>query len=241
MGSTRLRGKVLRELGGKTVLAHVVERVRVAKRVDDVWIATTVGPIDDAIQVEAAKVGAGCFRGSEEDVLDRYYRTALAAGADVVVRVTGDCPMFDGGLLDEMLADFHTGLSGVPPVDFMSNFINRRFPRGLDAEIFTIDVLRRVHRAAVKANEREHVTPYVYSHPEEFTIRSYVAPEDWSHHRWTLDTDQDWQFMEEVFSELVRTGDVFTTGQVLELLSRRPSLVALNAMVEQRYSAEQKP
>jgi spore coat polysaccharide biosynthesis protein SpsF len=221
------------------VLAHVVERVRLAKRVDEVWIATTTGSIDDAVEVEASKVGVGCFRGSEADVLDRYYGAALAAGADVVVRVTGDCPMFDGALLDEMLADFHKGLLGIPPVEFMSNFLDRRFPRGLDAEIFTFGVLVRVHRAAVKENEREHVTPYVYSHPEDFTIRSYVAPEDWSKCRWTLDTDQDWQFMEKVFSELVRMDDVFTTRQVLELLSRRPDLAALNAMVEQRYSAEQ--
>lgn len=240
MGSTRLSGKILRELAGKTVLAHVAERVGAAQRVDEVCIATTVGAIDDPVEVEAARLGVRCFRGSEDDVLSRYHGAAVASKADVIVRVTGDCPMFDSGVLDDMLACFHAGLAETPPVDFMSNFIDRRFPRGLDAEIFTFRAIDRVHQIATRPNEREHVTPYIYHHPDEFVMRSYAAPEDRSKYRWTLDTDQDWQFMEQVFAELSRPDRPFTTQEVFDLLQRRPELAELNALVEQRYSAEQK-
>lgn len=240
MGSTRLSGKILRELAGKSVLGHVVERVGAAQGVDEVWIATTVGAIDDPVEVEAAKLGVGCFRGSEADVLSRYHGAAVASKADVIVRVTGDCPMFDSVVLGDMLTRFHVGLTELPPVDFLCNVIERRFPRGLDAEIFTFKTLDRVHQIATRPNEREHVTPYVYHHPDEFVIRSYAAADDHSQYRWTLDTDADWQFMEQVFAELSRPDRPFNTEEVLDLLQRRPELAELNALVEQRYSAEQK-
>ncbi len=227
MGSTRLPGKVLRPLAGDTVLGHVVRRVRQAKRLDGVCIATTESAADEPIVAESSRLGVSCWRGSEQDVLARYFGAAQASEADVIVRVTSDCPLFDGAVLDEMLAAF----SATPGLDYMSNVQARRFPRGLDAEIFTFAALERVHREATRQHEREHVTPYFYQHSELFRLHSFVGKEDLSAHRWTLDTPEDWQFVEAVYAAL---GADFTTASVLNLLKARPELAKLNAHVEQK-------
>ena len=227
MGSTRLPGKVLKPLAGDTVLGHVVRRVREAKRLKGVCIATTESPADDPIVAEAARLGASCWRGSENDVLGRYLGAAQALGASVIVRVTSDCPLFDGALLDKMLAEF----SATNGLDYFSNVQERRFPRGLDAEIFTVAALALAHRKAKQPHEREHVTPYIYQHPEQFRLGSFVGKADLSRHRWTLDTPEDWQFVEAVYSAL---GPRFTTADVLKLLKAKPELAKLNAHVEQK-------
>ena len=180
-----------------------------------------------AFVAECARLGVGCFRGSEPDVLARYFGAAQARGAEIIVRVTSDCPFFDGALLDEMLARFHA----TPGLDYLSNVQERRFPRGLDAEVFTFAALARAHREATQPHEREHVTPYFYQHPERFRLHSFVGTEDWSAHRWTLDTPVDWQFVEAVYAAL---GANFTTADVLNLLKARPELARLNAHVEQK-------
>lgn len=231
MGSTRLPGKVLKPLAGDTVLGHVVRRVREAKRLDGVCIATTDSPADEPIVREAFRLGMLCWCGSEQDVLDRYFGAAQSCGADIVVRITSDCPLFDGALLDEMLAVFHTA----PRLDYMSNVQVRRFPRGLDAEIFTLAALRMAHRKAKEPHEREHVTPYLYQHPEQFRLSSFVGKSDLSAHRWTLDTPEDWQFVEAVYAAL---GPRFTTADVLNLLKARPELATLNVHVEQKKLAQ---
>ena len=231
MGSTRLPGKVLKPLAADTVLAHVVRRVRQAKRLDGICIATTESPSDEPIVAEAVRLGVRCFRGSEQDVLARYFGAAQANGADVIVRVTSDCPLFDGALLDAMLAVFHA----TPGLDYLSNVQERRFPRGLDAEIFTFAALARTHEAATQPHEREHVTPYLYQHPEQFRLSSFVGKSDLSAHRWTLDTPEDWQFVEAVYAAL---GPRFTTADVLNLLKARPELTTLNAHVEQKKLAQ---
>ena len=227
MGSTRLPGKVLKPLAGDTVLGHVLRRVRQAKRLDAICIATTESPTDDPIVAESARLGVSCWRGSEQDVLARYLGAAQASEADVIVRVTSDCPLFDGALLDEMLAVF----IATPGLDYLSNVQARRFPRGLDAEIFTFTALARAHREATRQHEREHVTPYFYQHPELFRLHSFVGASDLSEHRWTLDTPEDWQFVEAVYAAL---GADFTTADVLNLLKARPELAKLNAHVEQK-------
>lgn len=234
MGSTRLPGKVLKRLAGDTVLGHVVRRVRQAKRLDDICVATTNLAEDDAIEAESRRLGATCFRGSERDVLGRYHGAAQASGADAIVRVTSDCPLFDGSLLDKMLVVFQSE----PGLDYLSNVLVRRFPRGLDAEMFTLAALERAHREATKDHEREHVTPYFYQHPELFKLRSFEGREDLSVHRWTLDTPEDWRFVQAVYAALDTPGNIFTTEDVLKLLKARPELAKLNADVEQKKLAQ---
>jgi spore coat polysaccharide biosynthesis protein SpsF len=229
MGSTRLPGKVLMNLPGGTVLSHVIERVRNAGRVSETVIATTTAKSDDAIVEECNRLGVPCFRGSEKDVLARYHGAAKQFQADLVVRVTSDCPLFDGSLLDRMLQRFDA--------DYMSNTLRRRFPRGLDAEMFTFAALDRAFREASSPHQREHVTPYLYEHPELFHLQSYEEEPDRSQHRWTLDTVEDWKFIEAVFGELYRPNHSFSTADVLNLLQRRPELAKINSAVTQKALA----
>jgi spore coat polysaccharide biosynthesis protein SpsF len=234
MGSSRLPGKVLRKLGDQTVLAHVIDRVRVAKRLDEIWVATTDAPDDIAIVDECVRLGIPTYRGSESDVLDRYFKTAQAAGAEIVVRITSDCPMFDGRLLDDMLAMFTEANQSGPAVDYLSNVLERTYPRGLDAEVFTFECLAAAEREATLLHEREHVTPFIYQHPERFRLRSYAGNVDRSGYRWTLDTPEDWQLVEALYAALWRPDQVFLTEDIVKLLKTRPELNTINAHVEQK-------
>lgn len=234
MGATRLPGKVLLSLCGQTVLSQVITRVRQAKRLHGVMVATTVAPQDEAIDRACQQIGVPCYRGSEQDVLDRYYQTAHTAGAEAVVRITADCPLFDGNLLDRMLAHFEAAREAGVPFDYLCNVVKRTYPRGLDTEIFTMEALARAHREAVKPYEREHVTPYLYQHPEWFKRFDFEGEQNWSHYRWTLDTPEDWELIETIYQQLYQPGKVFATEQVLELLQRQPELVKINAAIEQK-------
>lgn len=236
MGSTRLPGKVMKTLAGRTVLAHVAERVRLCPLVDEVIVATTTSAADDVIVGECARLGVRCFRGSEQDVLSRYHAAASQALADVVVRVTADCPLFDPLLLEQMLRQFRDARAAGEPLDYLSNTLERSYPRGLDAEVFTFAALERAHREARLPAEREHVTPYLYRHPERFQIRGVKSERDLSRHRWTLDTPEDWAFISALFEQL--GAGRFGTRAVLEFLERRPDLVALNAHVAQKALGE---
>jgi spore coat polysaccharide biosynthesis protein SpsF len=234
MGSTRLPGKVMKTLSGKSVLEHVIRRVQACRLLDDVVVATTTSPADDVIVAEAERCGAKWFRGDEEDVLDRYYRAAKQFQADVVVRVTSDCPLFDPETLTEMLECFHDRNAGDRKTDYLSNTLTRTYPRGLDAEIFTFDALDSAHHDADKPYEREHVTPYIYQHPELFSLHGKTSRIDLSRFRWTLDTDQDFMFLQEIYSHLFRDDDIISTSQVVSLLKERPELAEINAVVEQK-------
>ncbi len=234
MGSTRLPGKVLRLLGDTTVLGHVIRRCRCVDNLDVVVVATTTAEKDAAIVSTAEKEGALVFRGSEEDVLDRYYNAARDAGAEVVVRITSDCPLLDPSVVRALVQRYVAGQDLAPPVDYVCNTLERTFPRGLDAEVFSSAALERAWRMAALPAEREHVTPYIYRHPELFRCENYRNPADLSSLRWTLDTEDDWRLLEAIFAELYVPGTQFSTSEVLGLLERRPELTALNAHVEQK-------
>lgn len=240
MGSTRLPEKVLLNLCGKSVLAHVVERVRVSRAVDEIVVATTDRQADDAIAAAAAALGATPFRGSEEDVLSRYYLAAVESRAETIVRITADCPLFDGELLRAMLAEFtaanRPGQSA--RIDYLSNTLTRTYPRGLDAEIFTFAALEQAYRAATRPSEREHVTPFIYSHPQLFNLRNFAADHDYSRYRWTLDTEDDWRLIEAIYGRLYHRDRLFGTRETLALLEREPALAKLNAHVTQKAAAD---
>ena len=234
MGSTRLPGKVIKTLCGKTVLEHVIERVKGCRLLDEVVIATTVSPADDAIVKEAERCGVKWFRGSEEDVLERYYLAAKEYEAEVVVRVTSDCPLFDPTVLTEMLDYFNSERSQGLNIDYLSNTLTRSYPRGLDAEVFTFSALERAFLDAVQPYEREHVTPYIYQHPELFSLHGQTSDEDHSAHRWTLDTEEDFRLIEEIYFALYKENKFFTMEHILELLKQRPELARINVHVEQK-------
>lgn len=234
MGSSRLPGKVMLDLCGKTVLQHVIERVRTCALIDSTVVATTEHARDDIIVSLSRQLGAGVFRGSEDDVLGRYFLAACQARADIVVRVTSDCPLIDPDLLTAMIGRFVKERNGGVLIDYMSNGMKRTFPRGLDAEVFTFDALKTMALKASKKYEREHVTPYLYQHPHQFQLRDYLNDVDLSSHRWTLDTEEDWQLISRIYANLYRPEETFTTAQVLELLTEKPELSLLNAHIEQK-------
>jgi spore coat polysaccharide biosynthesis protein SpsF len=228
MRSTRLSGKSLQDIGGVSMLGRVVRRLRRSRRLAEVVVATTVRDIDQPIVEEAKGLGAPACRGSEEDVLDRYRQAAREHPADVVVRVTSDCPLIDPTLVDrvvEALAE--------EDADYAANVVQRSFPRGLDVEAITAAVLERVWRSAVEPHHRAHVTLYVHDHPAAFRIASVVHDKDLSHHRWTVDEPDDLAFVRAVYGALGNRDD-FAWTDVLDVLAREPALTAINAHVRQK-------
>jgi spore coat polysaccharide biosynthesis protein SpsF len=228
MSSTRLPGKVMMDLGGETILARVVRRVSRASLIGNIVIATTHKAADDVIVRECNRLGIPYFRGSEDDVLDRYYRAAKENGAEAVVRITSDCPMIEPEISDSVVRTF---LEQRP--DYASNTLERTYPRGLDTEIMTFDALARSWREGTRAYERTHVTPYIYEHPDLFRLLHVKGEHDYSQHRWTLDTPEDIAFLRAVYDRLGNV-DTFHWRDVLAVLDREPELLRLNQHVRQK-------
>lgn len=231
MGSTRLSGKTMGDLAGKPVLQHVVERLSRAHRIDEVVVATTTSPNDEPILELAKQLGVPAFRGSEEDVLSRYLLAARESRADVVVRVTGDCPLIDPDLSDDVVEAYF-----LENADYASNWLVRKFPRGADTEAFSTESLVLVDKKAKEPYEREHATPYYYYHPEEFRLASVEATGELRRPdlRLCVDTDEDFRLMNEVFDRLGGGGNDFSMLEVVRLLDRAPELAAINAHVKQK-------
>jgi len=228
MGSTRSPGKVLMDLGGKSVLSRVVDRLRRAKRLDEVVVATTNSDADDAIVRECHQLKVGYFRGSENDVLDRYQRAARACAAQVVVRITSDCPLIDPELVDETIGAFQQQRA-----DYGSNVFPRTYPRGLDIEVFTTAALEQAWNDAQEAYQREHVTPYFYEHPELFRLASLRGQVDYSQYRWTLDTAEDLVLLRTIYARFFNRDD-FSWTKVIRLMEHEPELAELNSQVAQK-------
>lgn len=227
MGSTRLPGKVLANIQSRPMLWHVVERTRAANSVNRIVVATSTGPADDVIADFCHEHGFNCFRGSEKDVLDRYYQSAREYRPDAVVRITSDCPLIDPEVIDQTVQAFLAETS-----DYASNSIVCSFPRGLDTEVMSFAALEAAWREATADYQRAHVTPYFYENPWRFKIFSVTADQDYSAHRWTVDTPEDLQLIRAVYSRFESVPFSFKT--VLRLLDREPELVEINRSVMQK-------
>ena len=228
MASTRLPGKVLMDIGGRTALARVVRRLSRATLINEVVVAASNLPADAAIVRECERLDIPCFRGSEADVLDRYYWAAKNFDVDAVVRITSDCPLIDPQLVDEIIQVFAT-----EEADYASNVIPRTYPRGLDTEVFTTEALAWAWLEAREPHQREHVTPYFYEHPGTFKIASAAGDADFSHHRWTLDTPEDLELIRAIYFRFDDRDD-FSWRDVLDLTEREPELSQLNAHIVQK-------
>jgi spore coat polysaccharide biosynthesis protein SpsF len=220
MGSTRLPGKVLKSLLGKPMLARQIERLRIAKKIDAIVVATSDTSSDDPVAQLGKNIGVDVFRGSENDVLDRYYWAAKAARADIVVRVTGDCPMHSASVVDTVVEYFFN----VTP-DYASNVTDS--PEGQDTEVFTFAALERAWREARLPSEREHVTLYIRNHPELFRLEALRRPLGTLHPalHLSVDTPEDFAFAEAVFKNL---GDYFEVEEIITLLERFPDIRTIN-------------
>jgi spore coat polysaccharide biosynthesis protein SpsF (cytidylyltransferase family) len=222
MTSTRLPGKVLEDLGGEPLLARVVERALRATRLDQVGVATTDRATDDPVADFCRQSGILCFRGDEDDVLDRYRQAAAAFGGDVIVRLTADCPLLDPAVIDRVIEGFESA-----DCDYASNTVKPTFPDGLDTEVFTRKALETAWRDAALTSEREHVTPFIWKRPEQFRIRSVEQAVDLSALRWTVDDAADLQFVRAVFAG-IEPGQT-AMEDVLALLRRHPDIGSINA------------
>jgi len=229
MGSTRLPAKVLMDLGGQPVLARVVNRARRARRVDKVVVATTDLQLDDAIADYCRVNGWSCFRGEENDVLNRYYKTACRNRADVVVRITADCPLIEPEIIDRVVADY---LAHAATVDYVSNVHPvRTYPRGLDVEVMSFDALVRAEHEDDNPAWREHVTVYLQRNPALFTMRNITDAVDHSDQRWTVDTLEDLTFVRRIYSHF--QNDAFGWREVLDLLGQHPEWLEINGHIQQ--------
>ena len=229
MGATRLLGKVLEDLAGQPMLARVVNRTRRAKTLNTTVVATTTQPADDVIINLCEMQGWPLFRGSEEDVLARYYNAASAFNADVIVRITADCPLIEPEIIDRSIGDF---LSYHPEIDYVSNSLQRTFPRGLDVEVISFSALEKAWREDHNPAWREHVTPYIWRHPDVFRIRNVANDRDYSFMRWTVDTIEDLTFVRKIYDHF--QNDTFTWREVLHLLETHPEWLEINRHVQQK-------
>ncbi len=228
MASSRLPGKVLADLGGQPVLAWVVRRAGRAKSINQVVVATSIAAEDDAVVAFCKERDYACSRGNLYDVLDRYRQAAHEYDAEVIVRLTGDCPLIDPGMLDDNLRTF---LGARPPLDFAANRLpgERTIPIGLDAEFCTIAALETAWREAQKPHQREHVMPFFYEHADHFRILHIKHSPDYDHYRWTVDTPEDLDLMRQVVSHF--KDDKFSWKEVLALFQEKPELAQINASV----------
>jgi len=235
-GSSRLPAKIFLDLGGATALERCLRRVARIEGVSEVVVATTVDPVDDLVVALAHRLGFASTRGSTDDVLSRYVEAARGHGADAVVRCTSDCPLLDPALSSLVVRQFLASHQTAEPLDYAANNLERRLPRGLDTEIATLSALERAHREATSAAEREHVTLRLYRRPEDYRVRAVVVDptSDLSHHRWTLDTLDDYRFLSAVYDALGARAAEATMQDVLTILQANPAIVALNAHIEQK-------
>ena len=232
MGSKRLPGKVLQDIAGAPMVIRVAERSAQAGRIEDVIVATTNLPPDQSVADACRERGFACYRGSASDVLDRFFRAARQAQAEVVVRITGDCPLIDPAVIDLTVDAF---LEAAPPVDFAANRLpdGRTFPIGLDTEVASIRALERAWNEATEPYEREHVMPYLYDSPGRFRILRVDHSENLGHLRWTVDTADDLEFVRRVYAAFPGRTD-FSWQEVLKLMEDHPELAAINAGVAHR-------
>lgn len=221
MGSTRLPNKVMRRVGDTPLIGLLLQRLSAATLVDQIVLATSVDPANHPLADYVSSLGFLVFRGSELDVLDRYYQTALLTGADVVVRVTGDCPLIDPALVDQVIASFHGARA-----EYASNVFPPTYPDGLDTEVFSFDALRAAWSTATSPLQREHVTPFIRD-PERFACVNVASSTDASGERWTVDTIEDFMVVERVFAYFHPRRD-FSWGEVLKLRQCRPAWFSSN-------------
>ncbi|WP_338751613.1 glycosyltransferase family protein [Bacillus sp. FJAT-52991] len=231
MGSTRLPGKILKKVMGKTLLEYQLERVKRSKLIDEIVVATTSKSSDDVIVNLCEELGIHTYRGSEDDVLSRYYEAATVYKADVVVRLTSDCPIIDPEVIDQVVRVY---LNHQGAVDYVSNTLKRTFPRGMDTEVFSYQALEQAYQQANLYRDREHVTAYFYTNPEKYQLKNVKSSNNSSRHRWTVDTEEDFELITKIISNLYPLKSSFTLRDALDLLEEHKEWSKINEHIEQK-------
>jgi len=224
LSSSRLPGKVLMKLGGKTVLNHIFERLERCIGIDQLVIATSRDKSDDPIEKWARSHKIDFYRGSLDDVLERYYEAALMYKAQAILRITGDCPLIDPETISELIDKFRSS-------DKDGYCLAGEFPDGLDSQIFSFNAIEKAHKNAKLLSEREHVGPYIENNKELFKIGLYKKFNNLSHHRWTLDEPKDYEFLKEVFDNLYLKNNQFSVLDLLNFLDSNPDIFKINSNI----------
>jgi spore coat polysaccharide biosynthesis protein SpsF len=237
MGSSRLPGKVAKEIMGKPMLAYLIERLKYAKEVDQIVIATSDKENDDRVAEIAKNERVSVYRGSEDDVLSRYIEAAKEFQADVIIRITGDCPLIDPVTVDKAVVEFLNS-----KVEYLRlNVDDDGYPRGLDTEVFGFDTLLRVQELVMKEERsrdnpyREHVTFYINKYPEEFKVKVHQPPKRLKrNYRLCIDEDKDFNLIKEIYETLYHEDSIIDILDVISLLDDNPELSQRNIDVEQK-------
>lgn len=230
MGSTRLPGKILKEVNGKPLLSYQLHRLKASKLIDEIVIATTKKEQDDVIEAFCKKFSVSIFRGSESDVLKRYYEAAIKLRADVIVRITSDCPIIDPEIVDNVIHPFLESKN----FDYVSNTIERTFPRGFDVEVFSFNALEEAEHNAFLDRDREHVTPYFYTNTDKFNVCNVYNDVDYSKYRFTVDTQEDFELIKLILEHLYDENPYFKMLDVIRLMEKNPIWFSINAHIEQK-------
>lgn len=252
MGAHRLPGKPLKQVLGVPLLGYQIERLRRVTAADAIVIATTTNPLDQPIVDFCNQEQIPFYRGSEEDVLDRYVKAAHSFAADVVVRITADCPLIDPAVVDQVITYY---LDHYPDYDYVSNTLDLdsgskdcvnlpssiaasrsklTYPRGMDVEVFSAKSLQEADLNGVLPEEREHVTVYIYRHPESFNLGCVTLEPNESRHRWCVDTQEDLTLITKIIEALYPVNPEFTLQDILDLLKQHPTWPLINAHVQQK-------
>ncbi|WP_336246401.1 glycosyltransferase family protein [Sporosarcina cyprini] len=231
MTSTRLPGKVMRAVMGKPLLEYQLEQVSQSRFIDQIVVATTRNSIDDIIVEQCNKLNIPTYRGSEDDVLARYFEAAERYKADIVVRLTSDCPLIDPEIIDQVISEY-VRVKG--KVDYISNTLKRTFPRGMDTEVFTFKALKTANEKAILTRDREHVSSYLYSHPDKFRLAGIESTEDYSKYRLTVDTIEDFNLIQLILEEIKTYKEYFCLRDILELFKKHEDWFDINSYIEQK-------
>lgn len=231
MGSTRLPGKVMKKILGKPVILWDMDRISASKRIDEIVVAVPYEKENDIIEetIKEYNDKISISRGSEDDVLDRYHKAAAEVNADVVVRITSDCPLIDPCITDIVIEEFLNN-----DCDYCSNTLELTYPRGMDTEVFSFKVLEKAWLEANKKYEREHVTPYIRERNDLFKLLNVANDSDLSHLRLTLDTVEDFKLIETIYELLYPEKQMFLLEDILNLLIQKPELTEINKHIKQK-------
>lgn len=232
MTSTRLPGKVLKPIGGRPMLSYQLERLRRVRFANRIIVATTTNSTDDPIVALCEDDAVDCIRGPELDVLARYFEATSRFGATTVVRLTSDCPLIDPDLVDNAIHAFSSG-----GFDYLSNMLEPTWPYGMAVEVFSAATLAEAYSEAREDAEREHVTPFIYWRPSRYRLKSLTMSPNLSHHRWTVDTPEDFELVRRILEALYPRQPRFEMSDVLALLAAHPDWEEINRHVMQKTVA----
>ena len=227
-GSTRFPRKVFADINGHPLIWHVINRLKVTETINKIIVATTVNSLDDEIEKWCIENNIYCFRGSETDVLNRYYEASKSFPSDIIVRITADDPFKEPAIIDEVVEKLING-----KYDLVTNNFPPTFPEGLDCEAFWFKVLEKVEMEATSSFDREHVTQYIYHHAGIFRIGNVVSECNLSKLRWTIDNPEDYEMVKQIYANRKKdSNSILLMDEILKILEENPEIAESNSGVK---------